>query len=108
MAQYKWKYEDCFAHPDANADFVVPYLSSEDPYEATHDEVLKAKWLHENKILQGDFKQNFNDRCMDKITIQQLPDVVNYMRRVIMIDWGDINFLIGTNPDTFIEIKFDL
>jgi hypothetical protein len=29
---------------------------NDDPYEVTHDEVLKAKWLHENKILNGDFK----------------------------------------------------
>lgn len=53
---YRWKYEDCFAHPDSKADYVLPYLSNDDPYELTHDEVLKAKWLHENKILHGDFK----------------------------------------------------
>jgi hypothetical protein len=50
------KYEDCFLPPEAKADYVLPYLSNDDPYEVTHDEVLKAKWLHENKILHGDFK----------------------------------------------------
>ena len=92
---------------DAKADFVLPYLSSDDPYEVTHDEVLKAKWLHENKILHGDFKPSQNDKCMDKINRQQLPDVVNYIKKVIMIDWAEVNFIIGTNPDSFIEIKFD-
>eukprot|EP00351_Strombidinopsis_sp_SopsisLIS2011_P001784 CAMPEP_0116874814 /NCGR_PEP_ID=MMETSP0463-20121206/6404_1 /TAXON_ID=181622 /ORGANISM="Strombidinopsis sp, Strain SopsisLIS2011" /LENGTH=90 /DNA_ID=CAMNT_0004519091 /DNA_START=659 /DNA_END=931 /DNA_ORIENTATION=- len=24
-----------------------------------------------------------------------------------MIDWAEVNFIIGTNPDNFIEIKFD-
>lgn len=24
-----------------------------------------------------------------------------------MIDWAEVNFIIGTNPDHFIEIKFD-
>ena len=24
-----------------------------------------------------------------------------------MIDWAEVNFVIGTNPDSFIEIKFD-
>jgi len=24
-----------------------------------------------------------------------------------MIDWAEVNFIIGTNPDCFIEIKFD-
>ena len=44
---------------------------------------------------------------MDKINKTQLPDVVNYIKKVIMIDWAEVNFIIGTNPDSFIEIKFD-
>jgi hypothetical protein len=56
MNQYKWKYEDCFMPSEAKADYVLPYLSNDDPYEVTMDEVLKAKWLHEDKILHGDFK----------------------------------------------------
>lgn len=24
-----------------------------------------------------------------------------------MIDWAEVNFIIGTNPDSFVEIKFD-
>ena len=58
MNRYRWKYEDCFTtyNTKLNKDFVLPYLSNDDPYELTHDEVLKAKWLHENKILHGDFK----------------------------------------------------
>lgn len=24
-----------------------------------------------------------------------------------MIDWAEVNFIIGTNPDGFIEVKFD-
>jgi hypothetical protein len=44
---------------------------------------------------------------MDKINRQQLPDIVNYIKKVIMIDWAEVNFIIGTNPDSFIEIKFD-
>jgi len=67
MDIYKWKYEDCFLPSEAKSDYVLPYLSNDDPYEVTHDEVLKAKWLHENKILHGDFKPAKNDRCMDKI-----------------------------------------
>lgn len=32
---------------------------------------------------------------------------MNYIKKVIMIDWAEVNFIIGTNPDSFIEIKFD-
>ena len=24
-----------------------------------------------------------------------------------MVDWAEVNFIIGTNPDSFVEIKFD-
>ena len=24
-----------------------------------------------------------------------------------MVDWAEVNFVIGTNPDSFVEIKFD-
>ena len=107
MNPYKWKYEDCFAPPEAKKDFVLPYLSNDDPYDVTHDEVLRAKWLHENKILHGDFKPAAQDKTMEKINRAQLPDIVNYIKKVIMIDWAEVNFIIGTNPDSFIEIKFD-
>ena len=33
--------------------------------------------------------------------------MVNYIKKVIMIDWAEVNFIIGTNPDSFIEVKFD-
>ena len=69
MNRYRWKYEDCFTtyNIKINKDFVLPYLSNDDPYELTHDEVLKAKWLHENKILHGDFKPAQLDKSLDKI-----------------------------------------
>ena len=44
---------------------------------------------------------------MERVTKKQLPDIVNYLKKVIMIDWAEVNFIIGTNPDHFIEIKFD-
>lgn len=27
---------------------------------------------------------------------------------MLLADWNDVNFVIGTNPNDFIEIKFDL
>lgn len=41
------------------------------------------------------------------MTPNMLPDVVNFIKKVIMVDWAEVNFIIGTNPDQFIEIKFD-
>jgi len=40
----------------AGPDYVAPFITLDDPYEASKEEVLRAKWLSENKILHGDFK----------------------------------------------------
>ena len=107
MDRYVWKYQDCFLSEEQKKNYVLPYFVSDDPYEATEEELLRAKWLHENKILHGDFKPAQLDKSLEKINRQQLPDIVNYIKKVIMIDWAEVNFIIGTNPDSFIEIKFD-
>lgn len=36
--------------------FVYGFLCIDDPYEATKDEKLRAKWMEEAKLLFGDFK----------------------------------------------------
>ena len=86
---------------------MLPYFVSDDPYEATEEELLRAKWLHENKIMNGEFRPAQADKSLERMTPGQLPDMVNYLKKVIMIDWAEVNFVIGTNPDSFIEVKFD-
>ena len=85
----------------------MPFLFNDDPYEATEEELGRAKWLHEQKILNGDFRPAQLDKSLERLTPAQLPDIVNYVKKVIMVDWAEVNFIIGTNPDSFIEIKFD-
>lgn len=36
-----------------------------------------------------------------------LGDMVAYIKKTILSDWQDINFVIGTNPQEMIELKFD-
>ena len=50
------KYQDCFLDDEQITNFIFPFLNIDDPYEATKEEILRAKWLEENKILHGDFK----------------------------------------------------
>lgn len=85
----------------------MPYFTEGDPYEAVEEELSRYKWAHENKILNGDFRPAQADKSLERLTPGQLPDIVNYIKKVIMIDWAEVNFIIGTNPDSFIEIKFD-
>jgi hypothetical protein len=53
------------------------------------------------------------------VTKSKLMDIVETMKRMLLSDWNDVNFVIGSNhiisvilyianPNDFIEIKFDL
>lgn len=49
-----------------------------------------------------------------------MPDIVETLKRLLLSDWNDVNFVIGSNlisliktynianPNDLIEIKFDL
>lgn len=36
-----------------------------------------------------------------------MPDIVIYLKETIRLDWAEVNFIIGTNPDDLIELKFE-
>ena len=50
------KYQDCFMDDKQLKDYVFPFLNVDDPYEVTKEDILRTKWLDENKILHGQFK----------------------------------------------------
>lgn len=37
-----------------------------------------------------------------------MQDIVEVLKKLLLADWNDVNFVIGTNPQDYIEIKFDL
>ena len=37
-----------------------------------------------------------------------MPEVVGYIKRNLLSDWSDISFVIGTNPEDLIEIRFEV
>jgi hypothetical protein len=39
---------------------------------------------------------------------QHLPEVVGFIKRNILTDWSDISFVIGTNPEDYIEMRFEV
>jgi hypothetical protein len=41
-----------------------------------------------------------------KINRKKLPEIVGYIKRKLLSDWSDINFIIGTNPEDYIELRF--
>lgn len=45
---------------------------------------------------------------MKRVNKQKLPDIVSYIKRRLLADWSDINFIIGTNPEDYIELRFSM
>ena len=37
-----------------------------------------------------------------------MKDIVDHLKKMLLSDWNDVNFVIGTNPEDLIEIKFDI
>jgi len=98
------KYEGQFRNND---EYVYPFLVEQDPYEATIEEVLKNKWMDEAKKLNGEFVSMAKQPLISKVNRNATTDMVAYIKKTILSDWQDINFVIGTNPEELIEIKFD-
>lgn len=99
------KYENPFNPEDT--DYLFPYFDEHDPYEAARDEVLRTKWLEESKISNGEFKPAFKERSLQVAGRTLLIEILEEVKKVLLADWNDINFVIGTNPEEMIEIKFD-
>ncbi len=98
------KYQNPFNEQDK--EYLFPFLGEEDPYEAAKEEVLRTKWVEESKKLKGEFKPSQKLRSLITPGRTQLIDILEEVKKVLLADWNDINFVIGTNPDEMIEIKF--
>ena len=83
------------------------YLCEDDPYEAGQFEMLRAKWIHDSKMLYGDFKFSAANQSLKAANKQHLPEMVGFIKRNLLTDWSDINFIIGSNPEDYIEIRLD-
>lgn len=99
-------YEPIFLNKDEK--YVHPFLGNEDPYEATKDSILMHKWMEEAKILHGDFKPSGPQKPIATIQRNKMQDIVEVLKKLLLADWNDVNFVIGTNPQDYIEVKFDL
>ena len=80
----------------------------EDPYQLTLDERLRSHWLEESKILYGSFTPAGPQRPIQVISKSRMKDIVDHLKKMLLSDWNDVNFVIGTNPEDLIEIKFDI
>ena len=68
---------------------------------------MRARWIEEAKLLFGDFVPAGSNKPIQKVSRSVLPDIVDVIKKLLLSDWNDVNFVIGTNPKDFIEVKFD-
>jgi len=68
---------------------------------------MRCRWIEEAKLLYGDFVPSGSTRPIQSVTRSSLPDIVDAIKKLLLADWNDVNFVIGTNPKDFIEVKFD-
>lgn len=104
-AKPKGKYENPFNESDK--EYLYPFLSEEDPYEAAKDEVLRHKWIEESKNLYGEFKPSYKETSLKVPGRTLFMEILEEVKKVLLADWNDVNFVIGTNPEEMIEIKFE-
>ena len=84
------------------------FLMADDPYAQTMDERLRCRWLEESKILFGSFTPAGPQKPITQISKSKMKDIVDHLKKLLLSDWNDVNFVIGTNPEDLIEIKFDI
>lgn len=94
LARKCLKYEYPFL--GVNEVSIYSFLSQNDPYEATRDEKLRSLWIDECKRLFGPFKPAGTDKPLSKVTKSQLRDIVEVLKRLLLSDWNDVNFVIGS------------
>ena len=103
LLKHEYPFQD-----NKNEKFVYGFLCLGDPYEATKDERLRAKWIEEAKLLYGEFRPSGPQKPLSVVAKSRLEDIVETLKKLLLSDWNDVNFVIGTNPNDQLEIKFDL
>ena len=83
------------------------FLSDGDPYQQLNNEAMRNRWIEEAKLLYGDFVPSGASKPIQTIQRSKLGDIVEVIKKLLLNDWNDVNFVIGTNPKDFIEVKFD-
>jgi hypothetical protein len=72
------RYENPFN--EGNKETVFPLFKEvDDPYEASQEELYRAKWVKENRIIHGDFKPSTMDKSLSNVNRSQLSDIVIFL-----------------------------
>ena len=75
-------------------------MSAGDPYEVVKEEKMRARWIEEAKLLYGDFVPAGATKPIQTVTRAVLPDIVDIIKKLLLSDWNDVNFVIGSKSQS--------
>jgi len=83
----------------------IGYLHENDPYKSIFDVEKRIELLNACKQIQSEFKPPDRNGNLGKSAMR---DIINVIRIHLVRDYDDAKFVIATNQDDNIEIRFDL
>jgi hypothetical protein len=98
------KYEYPFLEKDEQ--YTYSFLLQEDPYDSTKDEKLRAKWIEEARMLYGVFRPQGLTKPIVTVSKSKLQDIVETLKKLLLSDWNDVNFVIGSKYYHFIKLNY--
>jgi hypothetical protein len=57
---------------------------------------LRAKWIEEARMLFGEFKPQGLTKPITAVSKSKLQDIVEVLKKMLLSDWNDVNFVIGS------------
>ena len=61
---------------------------------------MRARWIEEAKLLYGDFVPAGATKPIQTVTRAVLPDIVDIIKKLLLSDWNDVNFVIGSKSQS--------
>ena len=62
----------------------------------TKGEKLRSMWMEECKVMYGPFIPSGAQKPLSNIAKSQLRDIVEVVKKLLLSDWNDVNFVIGS------------
>jgi hypothetical protein len=72
------------------------FLGMEDPYDVKTDDKLRYKWAEEVKQMYGEFLPSGPSKPIHVVSKSLMKDIVDCIKRLLLSDWNDVNFVLGS------------
>ena len=91
------RYENPFLINSVTEPHTYSFLSQDDPYDIAKDDILRNKWIEEAKMIYGEFKPGGLTKPISTVQKSRLMEIVDQLKKLLLSDWNDVNFVIGSN-----------